>query len=82
MHIPDGYLSPSTCAALYAAAAPFWYMALRRVKAVLSGQTVPLFGHTVYVVVGTEPGSKYDKAKSLGVPILTETEFEKLLGVK
>jgi len=37
---------------------------------------------TDYVVVGTEPGSKYDKAKSLGVPILTETEFEKLLGVK
>jgi DNA ligase (NAD+) len=37
---------------------------------------------TDYVVVGTEPGSKYDKAKSLGVPILTEAEFEKLLGVK
>jgi cobalt/nickel transport system permease protein len=27
---------------LYAASAPFWYVALRRVKAVLSGQTVPL----------------------------------------
>jgi DNA ligase (NAD+) len=37
---------------------------------------------TDYVVVGTEPGSKYDKAKSLGVPILTEAEFEKLIGVK
>jgi DNA ligase (NAD+) len=37
---------------------------------------------TDYVVVGTEPGSKYDKAKSLGVPILTESEFEKLLGAK
>jgi len=37
---------------------------------------------TDYVVVGTEPGSKYDKAKSLGVPILTEAEFEKLLGMK
>jgi DNA ligase (NAD+) len=35
-----------------------------------------------YVVVGTDPGSKYDKAKSLGVPVLTEPEFEKLLGVK
>jgi len=42
MHIPDGYLSPSTCATLYAASAPFWYVALRRAKALLSGQTVPL----------------------------------------
>jgi len=37
---------------------------------------------TSYVVVGTDPGSKYDKAKELGVPILDETEFEKLLGLK
>ncbi|MCL4523639.1 MAG: NAD-dependent DNA ligase LigA, partial [Acidobacteria bacterium] len=35
---------------------------------------------TDYVVVGTEPGSKYDKAKSLGVAILDEAAFEKLLG--
>jgi DNA ligase (NAD+) len=37
---------------------------------------------TDYVVVGTDPGSKYDKAKELGVPILTEPEFEKLLGLR
>ena len=37
---------------------------------------------TDYVVVGTDPGSKYDKAKELGVPILTEAEFEKLTGLK
>ena len=37
---------------------------------------------TDYVVVGTDPGSKYDKAKELGVAILTEQEFEKLLGLK
>ena len=34
---------------------------------------------TDYVVVGTDPGSKYDKAKELGVTILTESEFDKLL---
>ena len=34
---------------------------------------------TDYVVVGTDPGSKYDKAKELGVAILTESDFEKLL---
>ncbi len=42
MHIPDGYLSPSTCAGLYAASAPFWYVALRRVRRVLHTRTVPL----------------------------------------
>ncbi len=42
MHIPDGYLSPSTCAGLAAAAAPFWYVALRQVKASLSARLIPL----------------------------------------
>jgi DNA ligase (NAD+) len=37
---------------------------------------------TDYVVVGTDPGSKYDKAKELEVPVLTEAEFEKLIGAK
>jgi DNA ligase (NAD+) len=37
---------------------------------------------TDYVVVGADPGSKYDKAKELGVTILTEAEFEKLIGLK
>jgi DNA ligase (NAD+) len=37
---------------------------------------------TDYVVVGSDPGSKYDKAKELGVTILDESGFEKLLGIK
>jgi len=42
MHIPDGYLSPSTCAVLYACAASGWYAALRRVKRSLGSRTIPL----------------------------------------
>src|SRR5919202_453604 len=42
MHIPDGYLSPETCAMLYVAAAPFWYTALQRVKRLLNTRLVPL----------------------------------------
>jgi len=34
---------------------------------------------TSYVVAGSDPGSKFDKAKALGVPILDEAGFEKLL---
>ncbi len=42
MHIPDGYLSPQTCAVMYAAAAPIWYVATRRLKKTLTTKTVPL----------------------------------------
>ncbi len=34
---------------------------------------------TSYVVAGDEPGSKYDDAKKLGVKILDEKEFLKIL---
>ncbi len=34
---------------------------------------------TSYVVVGESPGSKYGKAKALGVPVLSEDEFDKLI---
>lgn len=42
MHIPDGYLSPASCAVMYVAATPFWYRASQKVKGVLTAKMVPL----------------------------------------
>ena len=42
MHIPDGYLSPATCAVTYAAVMSFWYLALRKMESRLHTRTVPL----------------------------------------
>ncbi len=35
---------------------------------------------TDYVLAGTSPGSKFDKAKKLGVKIINESEFKKIIG--
>jgi len=35
---------------------------------------------TSYVVVGENPGSKFDKARELGVKTITEDEFRSLIG--
>ena len=37
---------------------------------------------TSFVVVGADPGSKHDKARSLGVAILSEDDFDELLAGK
>jgi cobalt/nickel transport system permease protein len=42
MHIPDGYLSPATCATMGAAMVPVWTVASRRVKRVVTSRYVPL----------------------------------------
>ena len=42
MHIPDGYLSPQTCAVAYAAAVPVWVAASRKVTKVVKTRNVPL----------------------------------------
>ena len=47
----------------------------------LGGETTESVSkNTSYVVVGKEPGSKFDRAKDLGVKTLTEKQFRVLLG--
>ncbi|GII20567.1 cobalt transporter CbiM [Planosporangium mesophilum] len=41
MHIPDGYLSPQTCAAAYVVAVPAWAIATNRVTRVVKTRNVP-----------------------------------------
>jgi cobalt/nickel transport system permease protein len=73
MHIPDGYLSPSTCAVLAVAAAPFWYVALKRVKAVLHSRLVPLlsvfaaFSFVIMMFNLPLPGGTTGHAVGMGV---------------
>ncbi len=44
MHIPDNYLSPSTCAALGAAMVPVWVVSVKKVKEEVSKAKMPLLG--------------------------------------
>jgi len=50
-----------------------------KVKELGGNPTSSVSKKTDYVVVGENPGSKYTKAKELGVKILTEEEFIKLI---
>jgi cobalt/nickel transport system permease protein len=73
MHIPDGYLSPSTCATMYAAAAPFWVVAFRKVGRELHTRLVPLlslfsaFSFVVMMFNVPLPGGTSGHAIGLGL---------------
>lgn len=53
--------------------------AKRRIKELGGVVSASVSRKTSYVVAGNEPGSKYDKAKELEVPILNEADFLKLV---
>lgn len=44
MHIPDNYLSPSTCAVMGAAMVPVWMVAVKKVKTGVSKVKMPMLG--------------------------------------
>ena len=73
MHIPDGYLSPSTCLGLFGAAAPFWFVALNRVKRMLNTRMIPLlsvfaaFSFVIMMFNLPLPGGTTGHAVGMGV---------------
>src|SRR5574344_2447309 len=44
MHIPENYLSPSTCAVMGAAMLPVWLMAVQKVRQEIPKEKLPLLG--------------------------------------
>lgn len=44
MHIPENYLSPSTCAVMAAAMVPVWTYSVKKVKEEIPKVKMPLLG--------------------------------------
>jgi cobalt/nickel transport system permease protein len=87
LHIPDGYLSPSTCAVMYAAAAPCWWAALRRTRKKLFGRTLPLlalFAAFAFVVMMFNlplPGGTTGHAVGVGIASIVLGPWASLLAI-
>lgn len=87
MHIPDGYLSPSTCVVLYGASAPFWYAALRRVKKLFHTRLVPLisvfaaFSFVIMMFNLPIPGGTTAHAVGVGIAAVVLGPWASMLAV-
>jgi len=87
MHIPDGYLSPSTCATMYVAAAPFWYVALRKVQRFLNSRVVPLisvfaaFSFVIMMFNLPLPGGTTGHAVGMGIAAIVLGPWGSILAV-
>ena len=87
MHIPDGYLSPSTCATLYLFAASGWYAALKRIKQRLATRAIPLisvfaaFSFVVMMFNVPLPGGTTGHALGVGVAVIVLGPWGSILAI-
>ncbi|HWE05247.1 MAG TPA: cobalt transporter CbiM [Rhizomicrobium sp.] len=87
MHIPDGYLGPSTCLALFGGAAPFWWISLRRMKRALHTRTVPLlslfsaFSFIVMMFNLPLPGGTTGHAVGMGIASIVLGPWAAILAI-
>jgi len=87
MHIPDGYLSPSTCATFYVVAASGWYAALKRIKRLLATRAIPLisvFAAFCFVVMMFNvplPGGTTGHAVGVGISAIVLGPWGSILAI-
>src|SRR5689334_1296798 len=87
MHIPDGYLSPATCAVLYAGAMPFWYIALQKINKLLSTRLVPLlsvfaaFSFVIMMFNLPLPGGTTGHAVGIGIAAIVLGRWGGMLAI-
>ena len=87
MHIPDGYLGPGTCAALFGGAAPFWYIALRKMKRALHTRMIPLlslfsaFSFIVMMFNLPLPGGTTGHAVGVGIAAIVLGPWASILAI-
>jgi cobalt/nickel transport system permease protein len=87
MHIPDGYLSPSTCATLYVGSAPFWYVSLQKMKRRLNTQAVPLlsvfaaFSFVIMMFNLPLPGGTTGHAVGVGIAAIVLGPWGSMLAI-
>ncbi len=87
MHIPDGYLSPSTCVTLFAGAAPFWYTSLRKLKRALNTRMIPLisvFAALSFIIMMFNlplPGGTTGHAMGIGIAAIVLGPWASILAI-
>jgi cobalt/nickel transport system permease protein len=87
MHIPDGYLSPSTCIVMYGASAPFWTIAMRKMKRALNTRLIPLlsvvsaFSFVIMMFNVPLPGGTTGHAVGVGVAAVVLGPWASMLAI-